>query len=100
MKQQILPQCTPVETESDLWGERSEWLEYDYPTLILVILRFDKIANYDRIKAMLNKYGYPTDLGFVVRAISVLLRDDKIEVARSGQRLAACWYKIKEQIDE
>lgn len=65
--------------EDNLWGERQEYINSNYPDMILSIIQVEEITTFDKIKIILDKYGIATDLGFVLKGVDELIKLNKIE---------------------
>ncbi len=65
--------------EDNLWGERQEYINSNYPDMILSIIQVEETTTFDKIKVILDEYGIATDLGFVLKGVDELVKLGKIE---------------------
>ena len=77
-----LPMKKETNYVEDLWGERKEWVEYDYPGIIEAIISVDRTLFYDRLLVIMKKYEIPIDYGLPMRAIMLLADQGKIIIKR------------------
>ncbi|HNS42740.1 MAG TPA: hypothetical protein PKN22_08270 [Taishania sp.] len=67
------------EDEDNLWEERQEYINSNYPDMILSIIQVEETTTFDKIKVILDEYGIATDLGFVLKGVDELVKLGKIE---------------------
>lgn len=67
------------EDEDNLWGERQEYTNSNYPDMILSIIEVEKVTTFDKIKVILDKNKIATDLGFILKGVDELVKLNKIE---------------------
>lgn len=67
------------EDEDNLWGERQEYINSNYPDMILSIIQVEEITTFDKIKVILDEHDVATDLGFILKGVDELIKLNKIE---------------------
>lgn len=64
-------------TLDNLWDDREEY-HYYFPQSILLILNQHKEIHIAKLKEILDEHNIPTDLGYLLQAISALVKNDTV----------------------
>lgn len=75
-------QYTPIQEESLFELPRSEYVGWNYPIMVLSIIKFHKTITYDKLATILQEHNVPTDLGYIFAAIDTLCSENKITKSR------------------